>query len=316
MKLHIISPFRPKRRGLDRRLCPMYQDDNGLWREDGINGNIHNIIKDDDILIRCGKSLQKNSAYRHKITIAHEPDIYFNENYKNMLYEKYNMNFFTASKYTYEAAAKAGSSNVCSTLREATLSINDDEFVCYSYIADLVCGKNWDKHIKEAYDVYGDNKVYVPMFVEPRQRLTHAHNRCIGLNYPDNNYLEDTTVESIWVTWRKTCNHALTMKYPIDRDYFVEKDLDDWSNICDKFDKKIIIEPCGLRDYGYYCTLIAKNKIFKKSVYNLLRTDVSPDLAFEGELGVDKVVVTKSHVFHLHNKCILDDIEVEHETIV
>ena len=317
MKITIIGPFRPvvKKRTIEEQekyetavhnvasTPSIHQDENGFWHEHSLDNEIAILKKNiGDMLIRYATALHKNSVYKHKLMFACEPDVFFNENYKKKFEEKYNIHFFSAKQ-------KIGIDN---TVMEAILSISDDEIVCYDYIVDLVCGKYWDKYIKEAFDKYGDEKVYVPMFIEPREKISSSHMNVCGPAAIPHMLEEETTTYHIWNTWRKKCCHALSMKPPIDRDYMIEKDLDDWSAIASKFEKDVIIEPCGLRDYGYYATLIGRNKIFKKVAAKLVGAKAY-DLLFDNSLGVDKVVVTKSHVFHLHNKIKLDNIEVEHE---
>ena len=175
-------------------------------------------------------------------------------------------------------------------------------------------GKYWDKYIKEAYDTSGDNVVYVPIWIEPRTNVfIHANQMLLSKEYEMHQLKEPLTAENIWGPWQKRVCHSLTMKYPIDRDHLTEKDLDDWSTACNSANKTNLVEPCGKRHWGYYCCMIAKNKLFKKASDSLL-VHGAPDVLFDNNLKTDKIIVVKSHVFHLHNKIRLDDIEVEHES--
>jgi hypothetical protein len=302
MNLTLLTPFRPNRAGYGNQY-QMTQDDNGLWHNGDISGETNENIMGQDLIIRCLSSLNKNSYFKHKIILVYEPDVIFSEVYKDKIRNKFNIEFFKSSK----------KQSLFHSMREALLLIPDDTIMCYNYNIDLVCGKNWDKYVSDARSIHGDDKVYTPIWVEPRQKMTNAHMPNCGEKYKDLSYNEETTLDSIWNVWRKLNCHSLTMKFPIDKDYITEKELDDWSNICNQFDKKTIIEPCGVRDYGYYNAMIANSTIFKQASDSLLTTIGAPDLEFDNNLKRDKVVVTNSHLFHLHFKCELDNIEVEHE---
>ena len=310
----IIIPYRPARRLQNENLCHMHQDYNGYWHFNSLSDTIHEIIKNEDILLRGIRSLRKNSKFHHKIVICTEPDIHFDDSYKKHLIDMYDVEFFVSSEYcdSVQTYNERQYKNISNTIREAILSRSDDEIVCYDYISDLVCGKNWDSYVVEAYNQYGDSKVYVPMFVEPKVKIGFCHAQLCGASHKDFSLTEDTTSDNIWNTWRQGCCHCLSMKYPIDRDYAIEKDLDDWSAVCNQFNQNTIIERCGERNYGYYATLIARNSIFKRaSAY--LKSPGAPDLEFDNNLNTEKIVVTRSHVFHLHYRCELDNIEVKHE---
>ena len=318
MKINIIIPFRPTKGGVKNDQLPCLQGKDYLWHlaRNHTDFDVNNWKSDNapfkTFLENCIKAIRKNSVYHHNIIIASEPDVFFNENYKQELNDKYDINFFTSliqrtPKHEYRNLT------ICSTMKEAMDILPDEEIVCYAYNADLICGKYWDKYIKEAYDQYGEGVVYVPMWVEPRTDVfVHANQMLLSEVGKACQIKDLLTKGSIWRIWQQKVCHSLTMKYPTDRDYMTEKDLDDWSIACNSENKDNIVEECGMRKYGYYCCMIAKNKVFKKAS-NCLLENGAPDILFDNNLNTNKVVVTKSHVFHLHNKIKLDNIEVEHE---
>lgn len=309
MNFTILIPYRPSRGGLNSPVNEIFQDENCVWRyPDGTSFGRQEYYGEEDIT-RAVKALRKNSIYQHKIIIAIDSDMHYHENWLKKLGD--NVEIFQA-KYTVDrnncpAIPQYRQTNA---LREAILSRPADEIVCFCYISDLVCSKYWDKYIIEAYNRFGDDYIYVPMFVEPR--TIHGSNTWI-IGPKVKHLIEpmgDLSAHNIWHEWRKMCCHALTIKPPADRDYFVEADLDAWSIVCNSANKDVIFEPCGARDYGYWAPIIARNKKLTDSAIKLL-CGSGGDLAFEGSLG-KKAIVTKSHVFHFHLKCELDNIEVEH----
>ncbi len=319
MKLNIIIPFRPTKSGVKNDQLPVLQGSDYLWRLARNHSDFDvNNWKSDNVpfktfLENCIKAIRKNSVYHHNIIIASEPDVFFNEKFKQEINDKYDVNFFASPtqrtpKYEYRNLT------ICSTMKEAMDTVPDEEMICYAYNADLICGKHWDKYIKEAYDTSKDSVVYVPIWIEPRTNVfIHASQMLLSKEYEMHQIKDPLTAENIWGPWQKRVCHSLTMKYPVDRDYMIEKDLDDWSTVCNSANKTNLVEPCGKRHWGYYCCMIAKNKLFKKASDTLL-VPGAPDVLFDNNLKTDKIIVVKSHVFHLHNKIRLDDIEVKHES--
>lgn len=306
MKLNIIIPFRPITNIWKYAGNTVYQGEDYKWylRDDHISR--HPCDGYTTPLENCVKAIRKNSVYYHRIIVVHEPDCVFNQKYLDMLKEKYDVNFhiFNVNKDSMYRNVL-----ICAAMRDVIMSLSNDDIVCYAYNADCICGKYWDKYVKEATDSYGSNCVYTPLWVEPRSRHGGHASSCgpshIGYQ------LENLSGHSIWNEWRKLCCHSPSMQCPTDRTYMIEKDIDEWSAACNSYGKDNIVEKCGSRSYGYWCAMIAKNKIFKDAAHYLLIPG-SPDLSFESGLNTNKVVVTKSHVFHLHFACRLDNIEVEH----
>lgn len=310
MKFTILIPYRPSRGGLDSPISEIFQDENCIWKySDGtIFGRPPEYGEQD--ITRAVRAIRKNSVYNHKIVIVIDSDMNYHENWLKLLGN--NVEIFKASYVVDKANCKTiPQSRQANALCEAILSRSADELVCFCYISDLVCEKYWDLYIEEAYKSLGDEYVYTPMFVEPRT-IHGCNTAVIG---PTVKHLidpmGDLTAKNIWENWRLYCCHALTIKPPTDRDYFIESDLDQWSIICNSANKGVITEPCGSRYFGYWAPIISRNERFRRNV-SKLAIGMGGDLAFEGSLG-KKAVVTKSHVFHFHLKCELDNIAVEHK---
>ena len=312
MKMTIIMGYRPTVLANKHNRSSVWQDENDMWWTNqelmkvGIpteylpyTGTSNNLLE------TCVKAIRKNSFYHHRIIIGHEPDVYFNEQYLERIKKQYDVEFMINPnpKSTNNQPSLCAMANIISTLP-------DDEMVLYAYSVDCVCGKNWDIPLKEAHDSYGDDVVYNAMWVEPRTN-NYTHSSFCGPRYAEHQ-LRDLSAHSIWEVWRAGCRHSLAMQFPIDKEYMAESEFDNWSAICNSANKGIITEHCGTRDYGYWCLLIARNRIFKQHM-NVLFQEGACDLRFEESLEKTKVIVTKSHVFHIHFPYQLDDIEVAHE---
>jgi len=220
----------------------------------------------------------KNHTVR-VIQSPHEPD---NSKFENLLsFRRVNLAFLTAIN-----------------------SIPDEEWLCYSYICDLICSKEWDKPIIEAIQQHGENHVYVPMWVEsyisygtPDWCQVQPDGKLQGI---------EPTPELIWKTWReKICCHELIMPCP-PNGYVNEKDFDHYISIALKEKPDNIIESCGKREYGYYNVMFMKAKHGKRAMQYYSGFDVGSnvfDLNFDDRLGerlcnLQKVVVTNSFVLH------------------
>ena len=299
MKLTILIPYRPTRGSLNSPNVPMYQDRKYLWRNK--EGTICNRYFDgqEDIL-RCVEALRKNSVYVHDIVVALDSDMYPQDGWL----KDYGVDVFKSTWAVPDGCESVPPKRLMHTLYDAIHYIPDDAIVAFGYISDLVCGKLWDEPIVEAIDKYGLDYVYTPIFVEPRS-IHRSHCWSCGESVRDIvEPMGETTTKNIWETWRGYCCHSLTMRPPIDRNYAIESDLYEWSAVCNAGGKTTIIEPCGVRNYGYWASIVSKNTLLKEHAHELL---IGPggDLAFEGALGT-KCVVCRSHVFHLHYRCDLD----------
>lgn len=306
----ILIPYRPSQGGMNSPRGEIFQDENCIWRNsNGVIFSSPDSYGEEDIN-RTIKALKKNSIYKHRLIIAIDSDMHYHVNWLKKLGD--NVEIFQSRYIASDDCYNIPKSRQANTMKEGILSLNDNEIVIYAYISDLVCGKYWDKHIEDAYKRFGDDCIYVPMFIEPRT-IHRVNTAIIGPRVKDLiDQMGDLTASNIWVKWREMCCHALTLKPPVDREYLIESDLDEWSIVCNSYGYDVIIENCGDRKYGYWAPLISRNKRFKDNAEKL-SIGANYDLIFEQSLG-KKIVVTKSHIFHMHLKCILDNVEVEHVT--
>lgn len=297
--MNIIIPYRPSSGGLNSPTGPLYQDEDYLWRDEG--GKAWNRILDgQEEIVRCVQALRKNSVYPHRIVIALDSDMYPQLDWLS----EYGVETIKSTWVVPEGCAHIPQTRQSHTSHDAIMGLPNDAIVAHAYISDLVCGKRWDEPIVQAIDAHGFDKVYTPLFVEPR---TIHKSHCWNCGECVREFVEPmgaTTSDNIWGAWREYCCHSPTMRPPIDRNYAVEADLDEWSAACNAGGKNTIIEPCGARIYGYWAPIIARNNIFKDYAHELLNP--VGDLAFEGSLGT-KCVVCRSHVFHLHYRCDLEE---------
>lgn len=300
-------PFYPIRRNDGMVAKDVFQDDNYGWNYSDKDGKIYNTLVREDFLLRGLKALKKNSMYKHKIIIDTEDNVTFNNNYLNKLKNEFNVEFY------YNKHHDSYIDNQMQSYHDLIMSLPDDEIVCEAYSSDVICGKLWDLHIKHAYDKYGDSFVYVPMWVEPRGSSTSAHVPICGERNKHDEIKDETTCYNIWYKWRQEhCCHSLSMKFPVDKEYAIERELDEFSSICNQFNQEYIIERAGERNYCYYNSMVSRNIIFKKAAKYFFDTTQAPDLSFDNHLSVNKIAVTRSHLFHLHYPCILDEEEVLH----
>ncbi len=291
MKLNIIIPYRPLSHGASNTpLGELYQLPDGRWgqkndrhEEYQISG-IHRYDKTDE-LIRAIEFINKNSYYKHNIIIGVDNDVYPNEDY----FKKFdNVRIFKA-RYVYNGDLKVIYFYRQNAVHKETIdSIPDDEWICYSFIADLICSKHWDKPIDDAIQQYGDNFVYVPMFAEVRGGM-------------GNKIVRESEISpgNIWDTWRRDiCCHALTMPIP-DKGYFIEEDMDNYIKVANAANKGIITEKPGDRIYGYYATMIMKARYGKRAM-RLIGPgfDTDFDNRLYSECNLLKKVITNSIVFH------------------
>lgn len=280
MQINILIPHRPcSGGGLSTSLAPLHQKDDGTWvgweelkpREHG------------EEIYRCIRTLNKNSYYKHKIKVMIDSDVYPNENWLKefdnveVLKSNYVCNVRDAPLYRVNDVDIIGIN-----------SVPDEEWICYSYISDLLCPKDWDKLIIDAIEKYGDNYVYVPMFVEIKGP--------VGDTSSPKGIRPTNTL--IWDLWRNTiCCHALYMPEPAGGG-FTWKDIYDYIEVATEVDRGIIFEPPGARIYGYYGVMFMKAKYAKKAIRFIgPGFDIDMDSRL-GEMGLTKAVITNSFVFH------------------
>lgn len=286
----LIVPHRPLTRGhLTSGREPTRQLPDGRWQEGEDNPVSENNYRED--IHRGIYFLEKNSVYNHKILVAIDSDVYpqdwWLKEYDNVNILKSNFTLSGNEEGPYPYF------RLCEAYIAAIESLPDDEWICYGYTSDLVCSKEWDKHIVQAIEQGGDDKVYVPMFIETRGGG--------GVECCANIEGAEITAERIWDHWRRhICCHALTYPTPT-KGYITEEDFDNYIEIANQAGKGNIIERCGERAYGYYDVMIMKNRYAKSALYYIRGKGFGFDLEFDnalGRAGLLKVVVTKSFVLH------------------
>ncbi len=303
MRITILLTYRPtKHLGNHSTNNTKYtQDENGIWYD--VDGNIWSGRNELETAIQA---IRKNSVYNHKIILTVDKDVFPNTQWLSKFGD---ISIFRSS---FELPPHLDSTcRSTSTIKEALLSLPDDEFITNFYISDTVCAKYWDKYIDDAHKIYGDDWVYAPMFVEPRSPyscgiIPHCGND-IAKEFSDK--FGVITTDKIWNDWRKLCCHSLTIPPYTKNTYIDEKYFDDWIAIANKYDRLHIEEHYGYRNYGYWISLCGRNSIFKKAVETL---DIGHgfDIYLDNKIA-NKLIVTHSFLLHAHNEVKLDDIEVE-----
>ena len=309
MKINIIIAYRPFSSSIDSNLMSSRslltgstQLPDGRWNY--IDGQYrYGSIRrpggeeyEKDELVRAIKFLNNNSHFKRNITVVIDPDIY---PYDNYLKEFDNVTILKSGKYKPGEKIKdieflnLGPLTNTSDIRynialaEGINSVPNDEWLCYAYRSDLICGKYWDRYIVEAIQKYGENCVYVPMFTEVRPNYNNIP--LTGI---------EPTSQLIWEEWRKKmCCHALIMPMP-SKGYFTEEDMDYYIKTANGAGKIEIIENPGDRIYGNWTTMVIKAKYAKKAFKIEQTFDLRFDDRLRDELHMKKVVVARSFVFH------------------
>ncbi len=288
IKINILVTYRPLCTGaMHSVIGPINQLPDGRWKSETIcaKGNRYGI--DEDELIRAIKFLNKNSYYKHNITVIIDEDVYPNDTY---LKEFENVKIIKSGYVHYGpletlAVTQANGADVA-----GINSIPDEEWLCYAYQSDLICAKDWDRPIIDSINKLGENYVYVPMFTEVRGGI--ANRSVLGI---------EPTPELIWDKWRKIIScHALTMPYPREGPFFNEEDMDKFINIANSGGMPPeIIEKPGDRIYGYYALLIMKAKYAKNAIRIIgPGFDTDFDARLYSICNLMKAVITRSFVFH------------------
>lgn len=290
METTIIMPHRPfSHGGLTTSKGPIYQLPDGHWQE-GDNPPVQEDYYREDIH-RGIQLLRKNSVYNHKILIATDPDVYP----QDWWLKKYRGVSIVKSHF-YLTGSEQGPFpyfRLCAAYIAAIESLPDNEWLCYGYTSDLICSKEWDRHIAQAVEQGGSDKVYVPLFVEIRGGGgTGDCGDIVGW---------EPTPNLIWNHWRQhICCHALSYPVPT-KGFITEEDFDNYINIANQAGKSNITEMCGERAYGYYNIMFMKAKHAKAAIPAIRGLGMGFDLEFDnalGRLGLPKVVITKSFILH------------------
>ena len=260
-----------------KHLSNFRQNDEGIWRhDDGIIEKSFSKIGIDTTL----DFINKNSFFNHAIKIGIDYDVYPNSSY----FKKYaNIEFIKIDKVDTDISLV----RMAAAYSAGIMSVPDEEWLCFGYLSDAICCKNWDRYIADAINKYGEKCAYVPMWIEIKNLPEHA---------------DEATPDLIWNKWRKEiCCHALTM--PLPRKGFIEaEDLEKFAETARVGKRGLVVEPCGKREYGYYAVTILKAKYAKKiGIRQNARFDTDFDNRLWSNLRFNKIVVTDSCVFHLHN---------------
>lgn len=287
MDYTIIMPHRPLTPGhLSTGKGPLYQLSDGRWQEENNPPVQEDHYREDVHRGIC--FLKKNSVNKYKILIAMDSDVYPQESW---LKEYKEVSIFKSSYVPQGDEYPMPYYRLASAYRDSINSLPDDEWICYGYTSDLICAKEWDSYIVDAINAYGQDYVYIPMFIETRS----------GGGQPPYQSIWDmqVTPQLIWNDFRKyICCHALTMPEPSSRQ-ISEDDFDHYIEVANQGNMPLtVIEMCGLRDLGYYNVMFMKAKYAKRAGFKL---GYGFDLYFDNALGVmglQKVVVTKSFVLH------------------
>lgn len=292
MQINIIIPYRPLcHLGMRTPNGPIYQKPDGRWGNDSVGYNYG--VRwglDEDELIRAIKFLNKNSHFKHRIVVVIDDDIFPNNNYL----KEFDNVILIKNNYVYTGpTTNLTVMRVNAACIRGIHSIPNEEWLCFGYISDMICGKGWDIYIEQAIRQYGDNYVYVPMVTE-----------IIGGRGNVSIIGQDPTPQKIWEEWRKTIScHTLSMPYPpgISKDvgFCTEDHLDHFISKSNQAGKPaVIIEKPGQREYGYYNVMTVKAK-YAKGAMRLMGygfdTNFDDNL---GNAGLMKAVITRSFVFH------------------
>ena len=307
--MKIFIPYRPSRGGMTSIGGPaIQQQDFSFVYEKQESGVFRH--PDEDIH-RCMKSIAKNSRYKHEIIVCTDGDIQFQDNWLHHLNTGLDITIFKAKDYaTYAPHARHQEA-----LKQATLShAEDGEFICWDIICDAIVGKNWDVQVMNCINQHGDSYYYTPIFVEPRDEFTRVQLNEISSEKTKDHIRRSRqqTTDLIWNDWRKTiCCHSLTMLPKHERDYALEADFDEFIQIASQYHRDTIIENAGCREYGYWAPIVSTGKRLKDLLRDM-NCEPGKDLWLDNSFTVQKMVLCRSFVLHMHYKIILDNIEVEH----
>lgn len=293
MKFNIIIPYRPLSRGFmqttvkeNRQLSDgRWSDEDGQYRFAG-----HYRWGGDDELRRAVYFLNKNSTYKHEIVVGIDSDVYPNENFM----KEFDNVKVVKSDYVCKEEKGVPFYRAHASIMAALATVPDEEWICHSYLADLICGKNWDKPIVDAIKTHGEKYVYAPQFVEIRPGYGNVTLKGI-----------DPTWELIWVEWRKTCSwHALMMPEP-SKGYCTEENLDYYIKRATEANPNFPEEKPGDRLYGTYICLVMKAK-YAKAATKFIGS--GQDLDFDNRLysvcRLMKMPITNSFIFHPYQEFI------------
>lgn len=286
MKFEIIMPYRPYCHGdLSSPGGDLVQLEDDSWRNDagiifkeGLEYEKHRVS-----IRQAIEALNRNSFYKHHIIVAMDADVYPN---KSFLKKFENVSIIKAE---VKVSQKQYGLRLPFACKAAYDSLSGEGFLCHTYIADTICSKDWDKHIVEAIDRFGEDKVYVPIWVEGSHG---TFQELVGI---------ELTPDFIWKECvKKIASGAFFFPDPR-RDYIQEEDFEHYIEVMKRGNRDCIIENCGGRIFGWLVCLCMKISYAKQVKLDIADGVHSIDTAFDGELGklgLKKVVVTNSFIWH------------------
>lgn len=266
----------------------LHQLPDGRWESEW-DGKIYTVPRED--IYRGIHFLNKNSSFSHHIIVAMDSHVHPQPSF---------LKEFPNVTIVHSSFVPTSESNpyhrLCAAYRDAIATVPDEEWICYGYTCDLICCKNWDWYIDQARQEYGNEYIYVPMFIERHEKM--------GTNLDYEIKGTTPTPYQIWVEWRaKVCCHALTWPAS-DQTYLTEDDFNEYLSIMRRGHEElglpeVIGEKCGERTIGYYNCLCGKSKYFKDCfVMKGMGFDLEVDNLLYAKHGRIKGVVTRSAVYH------------------
>ncbi len=293
-KINIIIPYRPLTYGSrSNPICKITQLQDGRW-EPEIKYDIWMQPEfENDELHRAIYFINKNSVFKHNIIVALDSDVYPNntwlKEYDNVKWIK---STWEVPKEWWDNPEKSNFplARMAAADEAGIASVPKDEWLCYAYIEDAICSKEWDMPIIDAIKRYGDGYVYVPNFVECHGGL---HNLTTTLVHGQE------TPDLIWNVWRKNQScYSLTMPLREDREWINEDDFNSYIKVANSGRPDYPIELAGVRAHVYYAFFIMKAGLaqsvpfMKQNCFDLIYD------AMLGQLGVMKMGITDSYILH------------------
>lgn len=289
MKLNVIMPYRPITEGNfvsihseARQLedDSWFQVDTGEVFREGEEYEKHRISIRQSI-----DCLNKLSAYRHKIWVAIDNDVYPNDTF---LKEFPNVEIVKGDYVSTDIGFEAARTRLSYAMQSVIDRLPDDEWCCYGYQADFICAPIWDEYVAKAIEELGDDRVYTPVLVEGTWG-----------KYPEYTGRKLTT-DLLWRELREMARPYVTMPDPR-ADYITGDDFLHLVDVARSANMGNVIERCGTRDYGFCSNLCMKTEYMKRVGMQLDEWDAcgySFDNALWEKEQLEKVIVTDSYVWH------------------
>lgn len=290
--MSLIVPHRPlSSGGLTTPPGPLIQETDGRWRIP--SGVVMEDIRED--IYRAISFINKNSAFHHTILVAIDHDVFPQANW---LAEFPNVRIVKSTFVPPENVPNPPYCRLAAAYRDAIETVPDMDWICYGFTSDLIVCARWDQYIWNAANKYGEDHVYVPMFIEMKGSAgSHMDYEITGLT---------PTPHQIWVEFReKICCHGLTWPQ-ITKGYITEDDFNDYLAIMRRGREElglpdVVFEPCGNRSVGYYNVLCMRAKYAKIAGFDVnkgMGFDIAFDDALRDKARRMKGVVVESGVYH------------------